>query len=211
MRALVGFGLIILLAVLTLCFNKARAADLGVIGQVYPIAETDLLTLIQKKLKVMQATGEIRAANETLKRRTLAYVNEPVPVIGITHTQIKRTNLFDPTITVSKNIYDQTGQLIVKAGTKVNPLAKMKLHEVLLFIDGSDKREVRWAVSQDKKYKGRDKIILVKGPVINLMKQLKIRLYFDQKGLLTSYFHIKHVPAILFQKGLRLEIDEVKP
>ncbi|GHT93168.1 hypothetical protein FACS1894122_07980 [Alphaproteobacteria bacterium] len=44
-------------------------------------------------------------------------------------------------------------------------------------------------------------MILVKGSPLELQKRLHRDIYFDQQGILTSKFGIKHVPAIVFQKA----------
>ena len=54
------------------------------------------------------------------------------------------------------------------------------------------------------------KIILVKGNILDLMKDNKTRLYFDQGGVLTGKFGIKQVPAIVLQDELKLLIREMR-
>jgi len=49
----------------------------------------------------------------------------------------------------------------------------------------------------------------VKGRVIDLMKKKKIRLYFDQTGVLVKKFSIKAVPASVEQEGKMLRVKEV--
>jgi conjugal transfer pilus assembly protein TraW len=191
--------------------SQAFAKNIGVIGPVYPIAETDLLDLIQHRLETMKENGELQMANDEFKKNSIAYVNNPTPVSEVSHTVKPRTYSFDPTITVEKDIKDQDGNLIAKAGSRVNPLSAVTLNEALLFIDGSDHAQVDWAMKEDKTWQGRDKIILVNGPVVDLMKKYKKQFYLDQEGKLTQQLHITYVPAIVQQKGFLLEISEVEP
>jgi conjugal transfer pilus assembly protein TraW len=62
---------------------------------------------------------------------------------------------------------------------------------------------------QDKKLKGRDKLILINGSVLDQEKHFKKPIYFDQAGKLTSRFGITHVPAIITQEGMKLIVTEV--
>lgn len=210
MRVLVGSLKSKLLVVLFLCSNVVFAANLGVIGRVYPIKETDLFVLIQQRLKKMQATGKIAQVNQAFRSRSLAYVKQPPAVAGIKHTTVAKHHFVDPSVVLSHNVYGQNHRLLAKAGTKINPLHTIAFKEMLLFIDGTAKNQLHWAISQAKKWQGPVKIILVKGPVIQLMKQTHRRLYFDQYGVLTHHFHITQVPAKVYQKGEQLEVDEVK-
>ncbi|NBU94215.1 MAG: type-F conjugative transfer system protein TraW, partial [Actinobacteria bacterium] len=72
-----------------------------------------------------------------------------------------------------------------------------------------DEAQVRWALEQNKIKKSKTKIILVRGRVIDLMRQKKVRLYFDQQGTLTTKFGIKAVPATVAQEGKMLKVMEV--
>ena len=58
-------------------------------------------------------------------------------------------------------------------------------------------------------YRGRAKPILVGGSYMDLMRSWKLRLYYDQEGVLVRKFGITAVPAIVSQEGQRLRIDEV--
>ena len=112
---------------------------------------------------------------------------------------------FDPTITLAADIRGAKGELIHAAGTRVNPLDSVKLRADLLFLDGDDPAQIRWALEQDSKAK----LILVKGAPLELMKARQRRFYFDQAGKLTAKFNIKAVPARVRQQGRILEVSEI--
>jgi conjugal transfer pilus assembly protein TraW len=84
-------------------------------------------------------------------------------------------------------------------------------HKSLLFLDGNDEAQIRWGLAEYQKRNEMAKLILVNGPVIDLMKKHEIRFYFDQWGKLVDYFNIKQVPAIVEQVNEKLLISEVKP
>ena len=55
---------------------------------------------------------------------------------GIAPATEERSRLFDPAITVARDIRTADGVLIAAAGTRVNPLARVALARDLLFVDG---------------------------------------------------------------------------
>lgn len=79
------------------------------------------------------------------------------------------------------------------------------------FFDADDVAEVKWVIALDKKLKGQDKLILVKGSLLTQEKIFTKPIYFDQAGHLTTHFGITRVPALVQQHGLQLKISEIAP
>lgn len=207
-----------LVACLSLCAGEAMAQS-GVsvggpqdepLGPTYGISEPDMLEAIEKKLKRMEKTGELAKKMEEAKERSIRSVQYPKPVAGLGNAKANKTYYFDPSVAVSRDIRDEKGKLIVKAGTRVNPFEFAALHTWLLFFDGSDKRQVALAEEIGKKYDWNIKPILVKGGPLELGKKWKRRVYFDQGGALVTKMGIQNVPALVTQEGKALRIDELK-
>ena len=191
--------------ILPLMFNLSHAKDFGVAGHSWPIIEQDMVAYIKERLEQLKADGTIDAKNEELKQKTINYVNQPYPVQGVGYANKTRTWLYDPTLTVQKDIYDGDGRVFIKRGTTVNPLQHMPMTKTLVFVDGDKKSHIRFARSLP----GDVKIILIKGRPIDLMKKIKVPVFFDQKGDLIKRFSIKNVPATVKQEGLYLKVMEV--
>jgi conjugal transfer pilus assembly protein TraW len=189
-------------------FSEVLAKDFGIVGKVYEIAEKNMLREIEGKLEMMKSSGEIERKNQEMKQKMLSYLNRPKEVKGIIDTVEEREYYYDPSYIVNNDIADQDGRVFVMKKARVNPLEYMPLGQKLIFINGDSENQVKWAVSESKKEK--IKIILVKGNLLNLMKENKVRLYFDQSGVLTSKFGIQQTPAIVEQKELKLLIKEVR-
>jgi len=190
---------------------QASARDYGQQGTVWPVIEPDLLQQIHARLQHLEATGETARLNEELKRRTIARVNRPEPVAGLTSASETRVWRFDPTITVERDIADDKGRVIIAAGTRVNPLDTVPLRQSLVFLDGDDPAQLAWAA---QRYGAtRAKLILVRGAPLELMKARQRRFYFDQGGKLVKHFGIRAVPATVEQQGRVLVITEapIKP
>lgn len=185
--------------------------DLGRIGQVYPIQEMDMLDFIQVGLKELQQSGELEKIRSQMLKTAKTRAERPSPVKSILPTRINRKWLITPSIAFKEDITDAKGQIIVKAGTVVNPLAYVSLTKTLLFYDGDNKAQVAWALRQNRLLKGRDKLILVKGSITEQNKIFKKSLFFDQHGRLVGKFEITHTPAIVAQEGMQLRVEEVVP
>jgi conjugal transfer pilus assembly protein TraW len=184
----------------------ASARDYGRQGAVWPVIEPDLLAQIHARLTYLEQTGATARLNEELKRRTIARVNRPEPVAGLTLAADTRRWRFDPTITVDRDLSDDKGRLIIAAGTRVNPLDTVPLRQALVFIDGDDPRQIAWATTRYKPENA--KLILTGGAPLALMKAQQRRFYFDQGGKLVAHFGIRAVPAVVEQQGRVLLVTE---
>lgn len=189
--------------------TSARADDLGVIGPVYPIAEPNFLEWIVARLREKEASGELQRLQDAARQRAIERVNNPSPLAGITASDRARTFYFDPTVTLSRNLFTPGGHLMFAAGTRKNPLEVVSLSKLLLFFDARDTAQVERARVLIDYYRGHVKPILVGGSYIKLMQAWHIPVYYDQSGVLTRRLGIAHVPAIVSQEGLRLRIDEL--
>ena len=186
--------------------GPAAARDYGQHGAVWSIAEPDLLEQIRARLSHLEASGETARLNAALQRRTVAKVERPDPVPGLAPAATTRTWTFDPTITVSADIRDARGAVIIARGTRVNPLDTVPLRSPLVFLDGDNSAALDWAAATFGKR--RPKLILTGGAPLALMKARQMRVYFDQGGTLVRHFGIRAVPAVVEQKGRVLRITE---
>ena len=189
--------------------NSADARDYGRHGEVWPVAEPDLLAQIHARLMHLEASGETARLNADLKRKTIARVNRPAPVVGLAPATALRRWSFDPTITVAADLKDDKGRTIVAAGTRVNPLDTVPLRSPLVFLDGDDPAQVAWAMARFGTSQA--KLILVDGAPLELMKARRRRFYFDQGGKLVAHFAIRAVPAVVEQTGRTLTVTEQPP
>ncbi|HEY4545593.1 MAG TPA: type-F conjugative transfer system protein TraW [Pedomonas sp.] len=184
-----------------------QAKDYGQAGAVFPIVEEDFLKVIEARLRAMEKNGALAAANRKLAETVKAQVLDPPAVRGLAPAQGPRSWLFDPGIELQEDIRDAEGRLVAARGTRVNPLDHVGLRQRLVFLDGTDDAQVRWAVTSTAPETV--KLILTNGSAFRLMEQHKRRFYFDQAGKLTARFGLSHVPAVIEQEGRQLRIREV--
>ena len=190
--------------------NTSHAKNLGVWGTLFPVEEQDIREFIYQRLNEMEQNGEMAKLKETFIKNVKEHSIRPTPVTGLTvieNTKKPKTFYFDPTYILNKDIDDDKGNIIAKAGTVINPLDTTKLHGVLFFLNADDERQVSWALNNIKKY-DYVKYVLVKGNIKEAGKRLNDRIYFDQYGLMTKKLGIRHIPCIVKQEGKRLQIQE---
>ena len=186
------------------------ALDLGRVGPVWPVAEPDLLALIQSRLQEKQASGELARIQKDFEVRSRRSIESPAPVTGLVRTRAPRSFLFDPTVTAPDTVRDPEGRVLVAAGTRINPLDYVGLSRPLIFFDARDREQSKVALALRQRHQGRAHLILTGGSFIDFMKRHDLRVYYDQQGLLVRRLGIRQVPALVTQEGRMLRIDELK-
>lgn len=179
------------------------ADNLGTYGQTYPIEETDFLVFIENRLTTLKQTGELNALEKTWAKGIQESIVRPksLPL----STQVETTHYhYDPTFIAGRDIFNASRQVVVKKGTRVNPLTFFPLfQETLIFYNDDDSLQRAFVQHYLKAHpvtsrNARIKPILVKGNVKKAAKALGgLPVYFNQSGKLTQKLHIEHVPAIV--------------
>ncbi len=205
---ILGLSIFLTLAVVSI---TVFGADLGAVGPVYEITETDLIEVIKSRLDRMARSGELGRKQGEYRDRVIRGIESPKSIAGIRSTDTPRTFHMNPAMAVSRDIHDADGRLLFAKGTQVNPLDVVSLSKRLLFFDGGDTRQVAFALRTMTKSQTSVKPILVGGEPLKLMRAWKRPVYFDQGGALVKRLGIQQVPAIVSQDGPRLRIDEVRP
>lgn len=210
MLSLIKFITLLSIMMPMICFgtacrekNNSNIEDYGVHGHLFIIAEKSLLDEITDKLSDAKASGKLAELNEEFKLKVVDKISNPTPVKEIKKAECTRSWTYDATYTQETDILDSSGKIIVKAGTKVNPLEQISWGEDLIFIDGTDEKQINWALEKQ------GKIVLVNGSPIKLSEKYDRAIYFDQAGILTKHFNIKFVPAKITQDGKLLRVTEV--
>jgi conjugal transfer pilus assembly protein TraW len=186
-------------------------ANVEQLGPVYQIAEPNLLEDIHTVLREKEASGELKRLEREAIARARKSAVEPRPVTGLKRTTEARRFDWDPSVIYNDEVRDDKGKILVKKGTKVNPLDYVGLRRNFLFLDGRDAAQVAYAKYLISQYKDGVKPVLTAGNIPNVARQLNTRTYFDQGGELIARFGITQVPAMVSQeKGATvLRIDEM--
>ncbi len=192
-------------------FVSANALAMESIGPISPIEEPSMLEEIHAKLRSLEQTGEMERFQQEFVDNTKRSVEEPLPIEGITTTEHARSYHIDPTWTAPNTITTPDGKHVVQAGDTVNPLDYITWSRKFLFFDGRDPRQVELASQIIVAEKGAVRAILTAGRPLDLTRAWKRQVFFDQGGALVRKLGIRQVPALVYQDGKKLRVDEMVP
>lgn len=184
----------------------ARGQSLGEHGQTYSIVEADMLATIERKAKEFVASGRYEQWKAESIERARTTFETPYPVPLDTASKYRKW-LWDPSYTVPETVTDAKGNVVVRAGTSINPLDYVALAEALIFLDGRDEKQVQWAMQRAAERVSM--LILTGGTWTELSRRLGTRMFFDQNGWMTAKFGIEAVPAVVSQEGRALAVEEI--
>lgn len=183
--------------------------DLGRLGEVYDIAEIDLLEEIKRR---MAAIDWRQKQQQAIARFWEQQKFEVLPV-----ALEDRERVLDMTVTAPRDLTAPNGRLIIRAGQTVNPLDKMRFGLCLIVFDATETSQVQWVRQlscQDKKAR----VMYLTTSVSrqdgwNDLKALETSLN-SSVYLLTpdvrSRFQLQHVPSLVEQTGKHLVVRERK-
>jgi conjugal transfer pilus assembly protein TraW len=178
-------------------FSQSPPGDIGLVGPTWPIAETDMLTLIKRKLRTMNW--------HDLGRRIFKHAFVYKGEAGISTATAARTYYMDPSGTLSQDIKDGEGRVVFPAGTTFNPLDYVPLDGKFIVIDGNDPAQVKLAL------KGRYReIILTQGDLRRLIARYEKPFYVADAAFI-GRFGISAVPAVISEEGRLIKIEEIVP
>lgn len=168
------------------------AADLGTWGDLWPVKEPDMLTVIMQRLTALEQSGEMGRKMDAFKERVIRNSLRPPAVPGIGRTEKYSSRLFDPSVRLAADIRDNEGRVFARQGEVMNPLQYVPFNQALYFINGDDPAQVAWMKRQTPPTL-ESKIILVQGSIPEMQKSLDSRVYFDQNGVLCQRLGIDQV------------------
>lgn len=174
-----------------------HAQDFGKHGTTFAIQEQNIIEYLKDRLQNASPQEKERISQKLIK------IGKEPRQVDIPIAKRYRCSLYDPSITAQADIKDHKGVMIVKRGTKYNPLENFSLNTPLLFIDSTDESQIAWAKANEGKW------VLVRGKPLDLEESEGIPVYFDQFGYLTKKLDIRSTPAKVTQEGLFLKVEEI--
>ncbi|EIO6635100.1 type-F conjugative transfer system protein TraW [Escherichia coli] len=174
--------------------QSVSAADLGTWGDLWPVKEPDMLTVIMQRLTALEQSGEMGRKMDAFKERVIRNSLRPPAVPGIGRTEKYSSRLFDPSVRLAADIRDNEGRIFARQGEVMNPLQYVPFNQTLYFINGDDPEQIEWMKRQTPPTL-ESKIILVQGSIPEMQKALDSRVYFDQNGVVCQRLGIDQVPA----------------
>lgn len=144
--------------------QSVAAADLGTWGDLWPVKEPDMLTVIMQRLTALEQSGEMGRKMDAFKERVIRNSLRPPAVPGIGRTEKYGSRLFDPSVRLAADIRDNEGRVFARQGEVMNPLQYVPFNQTLYFINGDDPAQVAWMKRQTPPTL-ESKIILVQGSI----------------------------------------------
>ena len=190
-----------LIYIIILSSLNSLALDFGVKSHTFEILEQSFSSMMLEKLSKVDIDKHQAEINKKIidKAQNPASTNLP---------RCKKSNshIIDPSITLNQDIHDHKGNILFKSGTKINPLDKISIEEIVL-INGNDKEQIAW---YKQKFNNKvNTLILLGGNYESLKKELGSELYFDQTGEWVKKFKIESLPAILSQEDKIIRVHEI--
>ena len=186
----------------------AQAGNLGIYGQTFPIAEKNMLNLIEERLQLFNENGMLKNLENSQVLTVAKRVQRPLPVALPTALKT-RVHYYTPVVHVAENIADGKGNIIVAKGMSANALATLpSWNPVWLFFNADDEPSLALAKELAEKTT-HIKLILTGGDMKMAEEYFELPVYFDQGGLITQKLKIKNLPALVTREKLSLKITEI--
>lgn len=121
--------------------ERGETGHLGTEGPVLAISERDLIEVMQERTAALDL--------ESRKEQTIATYWERATFTALSPAVEAATRLIDPTFIVNQPIPDANGNVLVEAGTRINPLDMQPFTLRLIVFNPTREEEVDWALSLD--------------------------------------------------------------
>ncbi|TAG49793.1 MAG: hypothetical protein EAZ30_02860 [Betaproteobacteria bacterium] len=191
-------------------FAKGERGDLGRRGAVYAVHERDMMDDIQARI----------GAVDWKAQREGAYARywSGREAISLPVSTVDKQRLFDPSVEVKADIHASNGQLVARAGQRVNPQAMMPLQSVWFVFDPRDRRQIaRIEREIQQLQRARTPYLLMATQLDTGREWEHLRVIEDRFGLpvslatseLIQRFGIERVPVRIQGSGSRLAIAEL--
>lgn len=190
--------------------QRGGRGNLGTHGPTQEMAEQDMIEAMKRAAEAYDWEGDRATALDRFWKTT-----EVHELPRVTTARIRE---MDPTFEVSRTITAPDGQVIAKAGERINPLKYIAMNDYFLFFNPADPDQVNWAQAQVKANPGRNMTLLATqvrtlgGP--NGLGQLTDRIgarVFLLSGAIKERFAIERVPTLVRGQDALLIIEEHVP
>lgn len=173
-------------------------------GQVYPIAEPDMLAEVQAKAASVNWAKVIDKKKQKEKLKNF----QPGNLVKLPAAKENRAFLVDMTYTLDVDLPDGKGGILYPKGYAFNPLEYAPLRGKLVVIDGSDPRQVKWFASSPYFGDISVKLLLCGGSYSHLMEKFQRPVFYYMQPMAIR-LQLEAVPAVVEQAGKRLQVTEV--
>lgn len=192
----------------TALFSSALLSEPLYIGQTWPFAEPDMLTEIYETINNNRSEIESKIKKEVAReKKELENLSVKEP-ISLPRAEENRIYPIDLTYTVENDIYDGEGKLLYPKGYRFNPTNYIVMSKSLVIIDSSDRKQIEWLKKEKIANNIFFKILVCKGSLVPLIKELKQPVYEYTKEV-HNRLKLTHTPTIVTQEGGQVFAHEI--
>ena len=177
---------------------------IGSVGATYSFAEKDALSEIEARAKQI----DWQAAFAHIKKQGMNF--KPKDAKKLPKAERHLVRQVDMTYTLDVDIPDpkNPSRILYPRGFSFNPLQYATLPVQMVFIDTSDRRQMKWLKSSPLAADPLTVVALTGGDVEKTEKLIGRAVFFAD-SVLGDRFDIRVVPSIARQNGLIMEVEEI--
>jgi conjugal transfer pilus assembly protein TraW len=186
----------------------ACAESLGRVGNTYPIVEVDARKYFEAEIAKNYKSP--KALQAIARKSVTGFLANLPPIPGIGRVDVNRTRYMDLIHVFERDVTDEKGKVLIRAGTRFNLLSGANLDSVLFLLDGRDPRQVTML---QRLWRSNYKVqpILVAGSYAELSQRFQKPFFYDYGGAISARFGVTKVPSVIGQDGNRMRVEELKP
>ncbi len=197
--------IVIVIACVLVLYRTVSAANLGIVGKTYPIAERDVSEEVKERVSKINWNEVVAQNRLTNSARNF----KPAELIELPRTVKDRSRLIDMEYTLEFDITDNKGNIIYPKGYKFNPLDYMSYAKTIVVLNGSDREQVEWFKSSVYHNKPNVMLMITDGSYYDLSVELGRSVYFiDNK--MAERFQLQTVPSVIAQNQKSMEVLEIE-
>lgn len=180
-------------------------------GPVVELAEEDLIERMQRNAREY----DWAAARERAEAR---FFTTNVPAHTFPEADRPRVRQVDPSFVVEEPVFLPDGQLLVPAGTRINPLEHMPFGEVIVVFDPAKAEQLKVVHEVIRRNPGRTVKVLASSLASvgnfegynGLLNKVGRRVYMLPDAL-REQFRIERVPSVVSVEGTNFRVEEIPP
>lgn len=189
-----------ILAMLAIPAWAPAVTDLGTVGGVYPVAESD----VREEMK-QEARANWERKKKEYQEKISAY--QPIGLHQLPRAKQDRSFLVDMGFTLEDDVKDEEGRVVYAKGSTFNPLEYMNLSIGLVVIDGSDAAQVKWFRQSPYNENYRVKLLLSGGYAQELVTALNRAVFYLSRDV-AERLQLTAVPCVAVQQGKQMQVTE---
>lgn len=181
----------------------AQAEVLGVVGQVYDIAEKDALKEIEEKASKIDWAKYMEGASRKAENW------RPQQPVSLPRAEKADKRLVDVSYALETDVPLPDGSGVYPKWYVINPLEMTQFPEIMVVINGDDREQIKWFKKSQYFSNPSVFVLLTNGEYAKIEKEIKKPVYFANAQIVEK-FDVRSVPSVIKQAGKMMEVTEIE-